>query len=194
MPRAGLSPDVVVERAALLADEVGPDKLTLAALASGLGVALPSLYKHVDGLADVRRRIAVLATEELGLRLTEAVGGRSGTDALAALAAAYRRYAQARPGAYALSQTAPTVGDERHRAAAERATGAVFAALRGYGLEGDDVIDATRALRAALHGFVLLEDGGGFALSRPPSASFDAMIAGFDAALRSWPGPGTVRQ
>jgi AcrR family transcriptional regulator len=186
MPRAGLTPDLVVERAALLADEVGPDRLTLAALAAGLGVALPSLYKHVDGLADLRRRIAIRATEELAGRLTDAVAGRSGLDALAALATAYRTYAHERPGAYALSQPAPGGEDDRHRAAADRATSAVFAALRGYGLEGDDAVDATRALRAALHGFVLLEDGGGFALARPPQASFDRMIAGFDAALRHW--------
>jgi AcrR family transcriptional regulator len=176
-----------VERAAVLADEVGPDRLTLAALAAGLGVALPSLYKHVDGLADLRRRIAVLATDELATRLTDSVAGRSGGDALAALATAYRAYAQERPGAYALTQVAPLDGDAQHQAAAERATGAVFAAIRGYGLAGDDVIDATRALRAALHGFVLLEGGGGFAMSRPAGASFERMIAGFDAALRNWP-------
>jgi AcrR family transcriptional regulator len=176
-----------VERAALLADEVGSDRLTLAALATNLGVALPSLYKHVGGLGDLRRRIAVEATDELATRLTGAVAGRSGSEALGALASAYRAYARARPGAYALAQLAPLDGDDRHREAAERATSAVFAALRGYGLGGDDVIDATRALRSTLHGFVLLEAGGGFGLSRPTDASFERMVAAFDAALRHWP-------
>ncbi|BDZ44693.1 TetR-like C-terminal domain-containing protein [Naasia aerilata] len=188
MPRAGLSPAVVVERAGVLVDEVGADRLTLAALAARLGVALPSLYKHVDSLADLRRRIAIEATAELGDRLTEAVAGRSGRAALEALAAAYRDYARERPGAYALTQIPPHAGDERHRAVAERATGVVFAALRGYGLGGDDAVDATRALRAMLHGFVLLEQNGGFGMPRRIDASFDQMVAAFDAALTAWPG------
>lgn len=187
MPRAGLTPAVVVERGARLADELGPDRLTLAALAASLGVALPSLYKHVGGLGDLRRRIAVSATEELAACLTDAVAGRSGVDALEAMAAAYRSYARTRPGAYALTQLAPGEDDVPHREAAARATSAVFAALRGYGLDGDDLVDATRALRSALHGFVLLEEGRGFALPRPADASFERMVAALDAALRHWP-------
>jgi AcrR family transcriptional regulator len=187
VPRAGLSPAVVVERASRLADEVGPDRLTLAALAASLGVALPSLYKHVDSLADLRRRIAIEATAELGDRLIAVVAGRSGRDALDALAGAYRDYATERPGAYALSQIAPADGDVRHQEAAERATRAVFAALHGYGLDGDDAVDATRALRAALHGFVLLEQGGGFGMPRRIDVSFERMIGGFAAALDHWP-------
>ena len=186
MPRAGLTPAIVVDRGLALADEGGLEQLTLAALAARLGVALPSLYKHVGGLDDLRRRMAVAATAELARRLGEAVAGRSGLDALGAMAEAYRRYAGEHPGAYPLTQVAPGPGDAEHEAEAERAASAVFAALRAYSLEGDDAIDATRALRAALHGFVLLETGGGFGLARPPSVSFERMIAGFDAAFRAW--------
>ncbi len=173
-----------MEQAGRLADEVGADRLTLAALAARLGVALPSLYKHVGGLEDLRRRIAVAATDELARVLGEAVAGRSGAEAVAALADAYRRYAREHPGGYALTQVAPA--DEAHRAAAERAAQTVFAALRGYGLEGEDAIDATRALRAALHGWVLLEQGGGFALSRDPESSFRRMVQALDGVLTSW--------
>ncbi|GAB3952288.1 hypothetical protein GCM10027614_55720 [Micromonospora vulcania] len=49
MPRVGLNQQTVVREAARLADEVGYQQLTLAALAGRLGVALPSLYKHVRG-------------------------------------------------------------------------------------------------------------------------------------------------
>jgi AcrR family transcriptional regulator len=186
VPRAGLTPSIVVDRAGALADEGGLDRLTLAALAARLGVALPSLYKHVGGLDDLRRRMAIAAAAELADRLGAAVAGRSRLDALAALAEAYRGFAREHPGRYPLTQVAPAQGDDEHAAVAERAVTAVFAALRGYGLEGDEAVDATRALRSALHGFVLLESGGGFGLARPPAASFDRMIAGFDAAFAAW--------
>ena len=99
----------------MLADEVGYGRLTLAALAGRLGVALPSLY-----------------------------------------------------------------------AAAERAVGAVYAILHGYGLSGDAAVDATRMFRAAVHGFITLEAAGGFGLPRDVDRSFDQMVAGLDTAYRGW--------
>nr|MDT0664287.1 TetR family transcriptional regulator [Micromonospora sp. DSM 115978] len=54
MPRAGLSRDRVVAEAAALADTAGLDAVTLSTLADRLGVRVPSLYKHVDSLDDLR--------------------------------------------------------------------------------------------------------------------------------------------
>ncbi|MEU8191100.1 TetR family transcriptional regulator [Micromonospora carbonacea] len=82
MPRAGLNRQVVVREAARLADEVGLDRLTLAALANRLGVALPSLYKHVRGADELNQKLAALATAELADALTAAAAGRAGGDAL----------------------------------------------------------------------------------------------------------------
>ncbi|NUS52269.1 MAG: TetR family transcriptional regulator, partial [Nocardioidaceae bacterium] len=65
MPRAGLSPDVVVAEAAVLVDETGAAQLTLAALAKRFGVALPSLYKHVGGRDDLHARLAATVAGEL---------------------------------------------------------------------------------------------------------------------------------
>ena len=53
MPRAGLSPRVVVDLALEVVDDGGPSgwaDLGLSAVAHRAGVAVPSLYKHVDGL------------------------------------------------------------------------------------------------------------------------------------------------
>ena len=60
--------------------------------------------------------------------------------------------------------------------------------LRGYGLTDDDAVDATRALRSALHGFVALEAAGGFGLPREVDRSYHQLVAGLDVAFRSWPG------
>ena len=65
--------------------------------------------------------------------------------------------------------------------------------LAGYGLTGDDAIDATRAMRSALHGFVMLEHSGGFRLPRDLDRTFDQMVAALDRCLAAWPslvGPG----
>ena len=64
MPRAGLTPERIISEAATVADEVGLDRLTLAAVAHRCGVSLPGLYKHVSGLDEVRRGIALLGVKD----------------------------------------------------------------------------------------------------------------------------------
>jgi len=66
VPRAGLTGAEVVASAAGLADEAGFASVTMGLLAGRLGVRPPSLYKHVDGLADLRHRLATLAMTEFG--------------------------------------------------------------------------------------------------------------------------------
>jgi len=189
VPRAGLTPELVVARGAELADEVGLDKLTLAMVAQAFGVAQPSLYKHVRGLDALLQRISALATAELTDALAEAAAGRAGGDAVRATADAYRAYAKARPGRYAATQRVPDPDDPAHVAAGERAVGTIAAVLRGYGLDGDDAIDATRALRSALHGFVMLERAGGFGLPQSVDRSFAQLVAALEVAFAAWPAP-----
>jgi AcrR family transcriptional regulator len=186
MPRAGLTPQRVVEEAGAVADVTGLDRLTLAAVADRFGVAIPSLYKHVRGLDGLRRDLAVLAVRELTAALSRAAVGRAGRDALHAMADAYRAYAIAHPGRYAASVRAPAPGDTEHLAAADDALGVFFAVLAGYGITGPDAIDAIRGLRAAMHGFVALEAAGGFGLPRSVDASYHRLVDAFDTALTGW--------
>lgn len=185
MPRAGLTPRRVTETAAQVADSDGWDRLTLAAVAARLGVRLPSLYKHVDGLDALRREVALLGTRELGETLSQAAVGRARGDALRALAAAYRDYAREHPGRYAATVRAPAPDDEAHVAAAKAVMRVVEAVLAGYALEGDDAVDAARMLRAALHGFVALETAGGFGLPRDVERSFARLVDRLDDSLRA---------
>jgi AcrR family transcriptional regulator len=184
VPRVGLDPARVTLAAADLVDHEGESALTLARLAADLGVAAPSLYKHVGGLDDLVRRVAVLTADRLGDALTASAVGRSGRDALVALADAYRRFAAEHPGTYALAQQAPLFdGDRAHVDAANRSIDVIAAALAGYGVPADDTIDAIRTVRAALHGFVDLERRGGFGLPDSVDRSFGVLVAALDAAL-----------
>jgi AcrR family transcriptional regulator len=193
MPRVGLTPERVVQEAGAVADAGGLDRLTLAAVADRFGVAIPSLYKHVSGLDGLRRDLAVLAVRELTAALSRAAVGRAGRDALHAMAGAYRAYATAHPGRYAASVRAPAPGDAEHLAAADDALAVFRAVLAGYGITGADAIDAIRALRAALHGFVALEAAGGFGLPQNVDASYHRLVDALHTAFSDWPvaGPPT---
>ena len=177
MPRAGLDTDRVVDAAATIADADGLDAVTLARVAGGLGVRAPSLYNHVDGRAGLLRALALRGVRELTAALREAAIGRSGPDALAATARAYRAYAVAHPGLYAASVAAPAPDDAEHLAAAGETVDVVYAVLRGWQLAGDDAVHAARAFRSAIHGFVLLEATGGFGIPVDVDTSFERLVA-----------------
>jgi AcrR family transcriptional regulator len=186
MPRAGLSPDVVVAEAARLVDAEGAGALTLSALAQRFGVAQPSLYKHVGGLDDLHGRLALVATRELGAAMRRAASGRSGAQATAAVARAYRDYAREHPGTYAYLLR-PRADDDAHAQAAQEVLDVLADVLASYGIAGEsDLVDAVRFLRATMHGFVALEIAGGFAMARSTDTSFDALVAGLDRALVGW--------
>lgn len=194
MPRARLTRETVVREAAAVADEVGLDRLTLAAVADRLGVRLPSLYKHIDGLEGLRRDLAVLAVTELADAITTAAIGRTGQRAVQAIADVYRAYGRAHPGRYAATIRAPAADDTEHVAAADAVLQVVLAVLDGYGLTGDDAIDATRALRACLHGFVTLEVGGGFGMPRDVDRSYEGLVEGLDVMLSRWATAASARR
>jgi AcrR family transcriptional regulator len=183
MARAGLDETAVVKAAEALADAEGLESLTLARLAKQLGVRPPSLYVHIGGLDDLRRRVAARGARQLAAALSAAAAGRAGADALAAVADAYRAYAREHPGSYAALQRPPDPADADAVAAATETVDVVRATLRGYGLEDDDAIHAARIVRAALHGFALLEAGGGFGLPLDVDETFARLTAVLDRGL-----------
>lgn len=183
MPRAGLTHTVVVEAAEQMIDDPDAGPLTLAALAALFGVKQQSLYKHIDGIDDLRRSIAVRAKLELADVMARAAVGKAGGDAITAMSLSYRKWAAAHPGRYAATVRAPITADAEDAAASLEITKVAFEVMSGFGLQGDDAVHAIRGLRAGLHGFVTLEAAGGFGLSVDIDRSFDRLLAGLLAGI-----------
>jgi hypothetical protein len=80
----------------------------------------------------------------------------------------------------------PGPDDEEQNAVALAAVRVIADVLTAYNLQGDDAIDAIRAFRSTLHGFITLESQGSFALAADTQRSFDRMIHGFVIALSHW--------
>lgn len=175
MARRGLDRAQVLDAAAVLADD-GLAEVTFARLAGVLGVRAPSLYNHVNGHAALLRLITLRGLTELADAIAGAAAGLAGEDALRATANAYRAYAHAHIGCYEATLAAPAADDAELRLAADRLLELLAAILRGWHLDGDDAIDAIRTVRSALHGFVVIERSGGFAMARDTDASFQALI------------------
>lgn len=204
MPRAGLNRSVVTSAALRVVDAGGATgfvDFTLSSVAAEVDVAVPSLYKHVSSLAELRRDVAVAAVTELTAVLAEATVGRAGDDALRAMALALRGFARAHPGRYAATQIAANPADPSDAALADagaQSVALIAAVLRGFGLSPTAMVDAVRVVRAALHGFIVLELGGGFRLPDDLDHSFDCLIetvaAGVERMARRPAQLGTQRQ
>jgi AcrR family transcriptional regulator len=185
VPRAGLDTASVVACAAAVADEVGFGALSMGLVAERLGVRTPSLYKHVDGLADLNRRIAVLALNELGDAVRDAIQGRSGSDALGAMARAIRDFVVKHPGRYAATVGMPG-GNQNDPldVAGARVIESMAAVLHGYDIASQDLNHALRTLRSLLHGFATLQAANGFQWDDDAEESFAWLVAFTDRGLR----------
>jgi AcrR family transcriptional regulator len=184
--RRGLTTEVVVRTGAEMADETGLESVTAAAVARMLEVRTPSLYSHVASTGDLQARICTLALDELADRAAEALAGRSGKDALHALADTYRDYAHHHPGRYAATRLRLTP-EAAQASAGPRHVALMQAVLRDYQLDEANQTHAIRLLGSVIHGFVTLELGGSFQHSEPPSeASWHELLIALDATLRLW--------
>jgi AcrR family transcriptional regulator len=183
--KVGLSLIDVIDAACEIADAEGLEGVTLAAVATRLGIRSPSLYAHVDGLEGLRRQLALTAAAAMAECFRDAMAGHAGLEALRALAFAYRRFAGRHPGLYQAAQRAvrPGEDDELYRALAAVVI-PVFKALAEVGAEGEDQVHLTRAFRSALHGFVVLEQAGGFGMPESVDESFRRVVDLLLSAVR----------
>jgi AcrR family transcriptional regulator len=181
----------VVAAAATLVDEIGFHELTMGVLADRLGVRPPSLYKHVESLADLRHRIATVAMTELGDEIRDALQAKAGHDALRAMFFAIRTYVRAHPGRYTSTVGAEFTGpDDPLLAASARVLASIGAVLSGYGIDEQDRDHAIRAMRCVIHGFASLSAANAFQWNADLDVSFEWMIEFVERGLRG--GVGTT--
>ncbi|MGW6292632.1 TetR family transcriptional regulator [Streptomyces sp. SID9913] len=186
MTRVGLTTERLVRAGAEMADEIGFERTTPSELARRFGVKTASLYSHVRNARDLKARIALLALEELADRVSAAVAGRAGRDALIAFADAYRDYAREHPGRFAATAF-PLDPEEAAGSAGVRHAAMARALLRGYALDEPRQTHAVRLLGSVFSGFVGLEAAGGFSHSAPDAQeSWTEILDALDLLLRTW--------
>lgn len=186
MGRAGLNAQRIVRAGAELADEVGFDRVTASEIARRFDVKVASLYSHLKSAHELNVGIALLALEELADRVSDALAGRAGKDALVAVANAYLDYSREHPGRYAATQF-PLDHETALASAGVRHSAMMKAILRGYHLSETDQIHAVRLLGSVFHGYAALDAAGSFGHSAPDSQeSWVRILDGIDALLEQW--------
>jgi AcrR family transcriptional regulator len=190
VPRQGsrrLDREQVVAAAEAVVDELGWDRLTMAALATALGTTGPSLYNHVRGLDALRGELQQRTMRALGRELVVAALARSGRDGFLALAAAYRGFVRRHPNRYDGATRAP-VDRDGLLAASAAANDALLAVVRSYGVPAHDALTAQLGAFAALHGVVTLEVSGFLGDVVDPDVLYDTVVAAVERQLTALAG------
>lgn len=170
MARKGLSRDAIVDAAAALAEEKGMENLTLRELADALNVKPASLYNHLQGLPELNARLAECALDRLMDTLQQTVDIRPVTDALRALAVAYRSFAHEQPQLYRAMMMLPQFSDPGLVARKKAFMDLFVRLLEPLGLPAEERVHLSRLIRSTLHGFLSMEAAGFF---RSPLATAD---------------------
>lgn len=173
----------ILETAIPLANAHGIDALTLAPIAEQLGIRIPSLYNHINGLPGLRYQLALWGLRELTDRLRRAAVGKTRGDAVMSIAHSYRAFVHEHPGIYPLTVRAPAPDEIELAAQAKELVEIVFAVLASFDLPPDEFVHATRGLRSLIHGFATLESAGGFALAEDKDESYNRLVRWFIQGL-----------
>lgn len=100
MPRQGLTTETVTAVAALLAEEIGCENLTLHKLANRLNIKPASLYTHISGIEQLYVLLSELALKQLGTAMMDAVKEKKRGEVIRAMSVAYHDYAKQNPEMY----------------------------------------------------------------------------------------------
>jgi AcrR family transcriptional regulator len=175
----------VISMSIEMVDREGLDSLTLSGLAQNLGIKPPSLYTHIDSLAGLRRLIGLRGLEDLNERITRAIIGLSGEEALTAAAFAYKDFVRAHPGLYAAGLPTAPEKDREWWAAVEKIQQTLRLCLKGFKLDKNELIHVERGFRCLVHGFVMMELSGALKNRVDKNTSFTRSIDIFLAGIKS---------
>ncbi|MBQ7956094.1 MAG: WHG domain-containing protein [Lachnospiraceae bacterium] len=176
MARVGLDKNVIVERAAGLANERGLDNITLKIIADEFGVQSPSLYNHINSLDDLKKSLMLYGWKQVETKLLLAVVGVSGYDALRAMCYAFYEYATDNPGVFNAMLWYNKFQDEETHNATKQLFGVLFKIMGTLNIPEETINHLIRTFRGFLEGYALLVNNGAFGNPASIKESFDLSV------------------
>jgi len=173
----------VVEAAVRIVQQEGADALGIARVAREIGIKPASMYNHVASGDALARAVILAANVSVVEAFKASVRGVNAPVAqLRALADALRTWARDNGGLYTLMSRIEPDNDDPDFIPVYADLLDLFARPFGQlGVAAEDQVHAIRGLRAALHGFILLEQQGQFQLLDDVGESYQWLV---DAVIR----------
>lgn len=184
MARAGLDKNVVVEKAAQLANSMGLEAVTLKLLADSLHIQPPSLYNHIKGLDDLQNELMLYGWRHMEKRMLDAAVGVSGYAAWEAICRAFYEYATENPGVF----SAMLWYNKYQNDEAGRVTDRLFLICSkitaSLNISDENCNHLFRTFRAFLEGFSLLVNNHAFGHTLPIEDSFNLSLKVLIAGMK----------
>ncbi|MGX9136369.1 TetR/AcrR family transcriptional regulator [Rummeliibacillus sp. JY-2-4R] len=168
-----------------LVDAKGLDKLSFSLLAKELQIRPPSLYNHVNSLAQLRQSLAICGLKKLYEYMTHAAIGKSGDEAIRSISHAHVQFVRNHPGLYEATTRFPDKEDKELQHQQQLIVELVTKVLAFYNLQEEMEIHTVRGLRSILHGFTSIEQSGGFEIPLDIDQSFTILIDTFIKGIHS---------
>jgi len=176
--KKGLDTQIILDAAAELAEEKGLENVSLLGVAEKLGVKSPSLYNHLSGVQELSAGIAKVAIRRLEDAVRSAAVGRWKSDALTAVALAYRKFAKETPELYKAILRFPDYSDSSVKEAGHAVVRILYQVMEPYHYSKAETIHFVRGFRSALHGFISLEEAGFFqSAEADPDESYRLLVS-----------------
>lgn len=185
MGKVGLDEDVVIERAAKLANEMGLEKVTLKLLAEELQIKSPSLYHYVFGLDDLREKMMLYGWKQMEEEIAGSVIGVAGYDAVRAACRAFYKYATANPGVFNAMLWYNKFQDEKSMAATNRLFDILFRIITPLHISRENGNHIIRTFRGFLEGYALLVNNGAFGNPISIEESFELSLTVLIEGMKS---------
>jgi Tetracyclin repressor-like, C-terminal domain len=139
---------------------------------------------EIGTIPEMRRFLAVKGYRELHQGIEREIEGKSGSDALRAMANAIRNYSLERPGLSAATFRDPAIDSLEWKEAGSKLTQTVLRVFAGLGFEGEQAQHALRILRGLIRGFVIHEMAASYLESLEYERSYELAI---DVFIRGLP-------
>ncbi|MFT7519222.1 MAG: AcrR family transcriptional regulator [Kiritimatiellia bacterium] len=167
----------VIEAAIAVVEAEGAAALGVNRVARALGIKPPSLYNHVANGDALVSLVVIEGNRRLLAAMRVVDTCNCAEDRLLALAVATRAWALDNAGLYTVMAQTPAANDHPDFIPLLQQMLALFGdPLTAMSVAPSDVVHAIRALRAAVHGFVLLEISGQFGLPSDIEGSFEWLV------------------
>lgn len=176
MARAGLDKNMVIEKAAQLANEVGIDNITLKLIADEFGIQTPSLYNHIKSLDDIKRQIMLFGWRQMENKILLSVVGVSGYDALRIMCYTFYDYATSNPGIFNAMLWYNKYQDEEAQNATKQLFECLFRIMRTLNISDEKINHLIRTFRGFLEGYALLVNNGAFGNPLSVKESFELSV------------------
>lgn len=190
MAKANIDKETIINKAVELVNSVGIDKVTLKMLAENLGIKSPSLYNHIGGIDDLKKQLMIYGWKQAEQRITLAVIGVSGYDAIRAMCYAFYDYVIENPGVFNVMLWYNKFQSEEMEMATAQLLTIIFKITSSLNIPDDYCFHLIRTFRGFLEGYFLLVNNGSFGHPLPIFESFEIsieiLIAGIQSLKQEW--------